>query len=282
MPWRLGELDPRFGLDAGRAEEAIRTAAALWSDAAGRPLFRHEPDGIPVHFTWDDRQARVVDRAERMGRLDPRMQELAARQAELDARGDRIAEEGLALEADARAWSERRARHNDEVRRWNSRGGAPTEVAETLNRAQDELEAVRRDLERRRDRFDASQAEFRREVERLRQDIDAHNRDVDAFDREYGSGGMVESGRYTARTRGGRVVGGEIQVYRFDGPDDLVLVLAHELGHALGLGHTPGAGGVMSEVSHRSGPPRVAPVLQAGERELLAGLCGEGVEAAGR
>lgn len=272
LSWHLGELDDRFGLTRPEAEAAIREAVSLWEVVAGRPLFRAGPGGLTVHFTFDERQERVQERTERLGRLDPRVEELRARQAALDAEGHRLAGVGMALEADARDYQERRRVHNRTVSDWNGRGGAPPAVAEELLRGQGALEALRRELQGRREAFEARERGFRREVEELQRDIDAHNVEAEALDRDF-AGGMVESGRYSAITRNGRVVEREIRIFRFDGADDLTLVLAHELGHALGMDHTADAGAVMSEVSHRQGPPRGTPRLTDGDRQLLESLC---------
>lgn len=48
----------------------------------------------------------------------------------------------------------------------------------------------------------------------------------------------------------------ELQVYGFADAEDLRLVIAHEFGHALGIGHTAGQGAVMS-ASHQVGTAAV-------------------------
>jgi hypothetical protein len=162
-----------------------------------------------------------------------------------------------------------------------------------------DLEQASGDLEARRGRLEARQLRLETlsrgegaagladgEIERLRGELareaDAFNRDVDAFNRRAGEledlVGVdgVESGVFRERyqIRGEMLIALDrtIEVYHFVDEEHLIRVLAHELGHALGLGHVSTSGAIMSEAfSVAGGQPRSAPHPE--ELSLLDELC---------
>jgi hypothetical protein len=58
--WRLGEIDPRFEIDAHDVLTAAFNAADAWNAAAGRRVLRYDKDeGIPLKLVYDEHSANL-------------------------------------------------------------------------------------------------------------------------------------------------------------------------------------------------------------------------------
>ena len=277
LAWRITRVDGEFGLGSVEADDALRTAIAEWEAAAGRVLFTVDAEaGFPIRFVYDGRQARGAEREGLEAQMRDIDQGLDERRAEL-ARQSQVESMALAeQERLSRELQERVVAYNEAVRRWNDSGGAPEEVLRELSAEGDALERERLERQDREQELAAIRRRIEADRQRLVEDVAEYNRLANEIDDRFPPE-AVQSGVYreAVRLREGRPVSvsREIRVYRFSDRADLVRVLAHELGHALGLGHADGSGVLMSREYGLGARTRGGPLVRSEDVEAVRELC---------
>jgi hypothetical protein len=272
----LGDVDPEFGFDRQTVMAALAEAAALWQSHSAAVLLveSDHPRAMTVSLRFDHRQQAAHERHSLRAGLELDRQRFEAEEATLLEWGGRIEAARRAHEAAEQEIARRVEAHEAEVAAWNAGAASRTE---SRRRALDaEGEALRGaivDLERQGRSLNADIDAYNRRANDMRERMEEFRARVARFN-QAASDAPVESGRYSYVRGEGR----SIEVYRAVSYDELVWVLAHEFGHALGIDHVADTDAVMHALLHEGGElraERARPVgLSDADRRALADACG--------
>ena len=232
LAWHIASVDSRFGFTEAELQRAVREAAGVWEDAAGRPLFHQDTTGsMAIRLVYDARQ-------QTYDRIRDRETDVATLRAEVEA------------------------------------------LEDLLSRLEDRVAEARRRHERRA--TEATAAAYRSAVDRYNGTVVQYNNLADRYNAALQSTRTdgpteVTAGNLQSNTRtlGGRVVSMDrvLTVTVAGDYRELVMVLAHELGHALGLGHVAAEGALMAERYRDRDTARSLGLTEA-DRRALAERCG--------
>jgi len=203
----LGAIDPHFGIDNASVLQDAEAAAAIWNAAAGKVVLVYDPKGnVPINLVYDSRQATA---------------QLGARIASEQAATD---EQETSIDSLKAQYASLQTQYNQEVAAANARGGADrSEYAS--------LEAERAQLQSMADSINTQINSYNTAVRAVNAEVNEYNQSA---------GTTFEEGQYVQDAQGKR-----INIFEFTSNTQLERVLAHEMGHSIGLGHNTNPQSIM-------------------------------------
>lgn len=264
VTYRIGDIDERFGTDEAELRRIAQNAERLWEEGTGSDLFTYADDGaLPINLVFDERQENTE--LERQLREDLEAKEgmsdhVAAQYDDLISEFRRLRED---YESRVLSYESRLGEYNKTVTDWNAKGGAPPEELEELKAEQEALKAEQEDLEARARELNSVVAELNQIGARGNTLITDYNKIVEDYNTRFSEAHEYTQGDHSMEA---------INIYQFNTEEELMLVLAHEMGHALSLGHVDNSQSIMYR---RMGEQKADQGLSAEDLAEYNDICGD-------
>ncbi len=266
ISYRLGTVDERFGMSREGFAECVRMAADLWAQPLRRPLFKEDPHGVlEINLIYDFRQ-QATDQLKRLNfNLDRSRNSYQELRAHYDRFKAEYEEKKGRWQRELEAYNERVRVFNAEAESINRKGGTDRSTYERLMREKSELQALWEGIRNQQEELQRSEET----VNNLAVVINeiAYRYQLEVVD--YQNLGRTLGQEFCEGTYESRAGRSKITIYQLDNPHRLVRVLAHELGHALGLDHSPSEGSIMYRLINSDSLE-----LSADDVNLLKKRCG--------
>lgn len=263
IAYHIGTVDPRFHIQADELTHLAAQAESLWETKTERDLFMiTDTEGLPINLIYDERQEKANDEATLREVLEKKegMSDSVRIQYEnlLNAYGElkRSYDERVAR------YEDKLAAYNNEVSEWNEKGGAPPAIFAELERTQRTLDTEADALNATVKKINGFVTQMNALSERGNNLIADYNEVVETYNDRFSEGDEFTQGDYQREA---------ITIYQFDSRDELALVLAHEFGHALGVGHVTDEHAIMYHLmEHQS----IETGVVEADAAAFVGVCG--------
>lgn len=200
LAYDIGTVDPRQSYTSAEFLSLIQSGEKMWEKTTGKDLFVYQPGSrLKINLLYDERQEN----------FNTRKNEAVA----LGITEAYLANEKNNLDQKQALYESHVESYNREVNRWNGRGGAPKNIQSALENQRLLLENEQQALQNLVETYNANVRKYNAQVS-----------DLNALAHEETTAGEARKGD-------------QINVFVVEKSQNDTTLLAHELGHALGLSH---------------------------------------------
>ncbi|MFA4999625.1 MAG: matrixin family metalloprotease [Parcubacteria group bacterium] len=270
IPYDIGTVDAEFGVSKEEFTEAVKKAEALWESALQKNVFVEKSSGarMEINLVFDERQAETLalkkkiegikSTEEKYKTVQNEYLEFSSRVKSLAQEIDSLKDEYSSLRNELLSlnavYDAKVKNFESRVAYWNDHGGASKPEYDKLTVEKNELDALYEQIKTKEEELKTLESNLNEKIAAYNALASQVNTIAGMINRLASSLNVgikdynrLQTDREEFVTGSYKIQNNEtsIDVYQFYDDKDLVIILAHEMGHALGVPHAAQENSIM-------------------------------------
>ncbi len=243
LTYRLGNIDSRFHITENQIREVMKEVERLWSGALDKELLSQRDDGkIAIHFEYGDQQKFFEDEQTTSIRIEGKEHQYNTQEKEYRSLSQKYKKSFEQYNAMLAEYNNLVTTHNKMIRELRGKKITP-EDERSIKQREEKINSIKIRLDQKQQEVESLRQRTNVQAEQLNEVNSQRNELISEYNSEFAVPKKFDQGRYVREGSNER-----IYVYQFSNMQSLKAVLAHEVGHALGIAHVNNPESVMYEL----------------------------------
>lgn len=258
LPYQIGTIDPKFDLEADQLKRIMGEVESIWERPVDKNLLElSTSQGIPVNLVYSEEQELSRSRKELEKRIRENEEMISALQRDVNRLSTNYKQKKRSLEQLYEEYNALKKEYNRKVEKWNRRGGITDEARKNIQQLRRQIRNMETELQRRGSNAEQVRTQLKAKYEEVKRWVDRQQDLKERYNSRFTESRVFNQGEYIEEGNDKR-----INIYQFGSRDELKTVLAHEIGHALGLGHVENPESIMSKMMKEQNIHNLEPSTQ--------------------
>lgn len=225
LRYAVETVDPRFQLSKKDFTALITQSEYLWEKALGKNIFQYDPQAsFTINLVYDERQSKTNQGLQLEQEIDSKKETYEQLTEKLNTDTETYKKLLAQYNALFKSYEESSKKYQKDLLHWNSSDRTSEKEHDALQKSFEKLEQQRLDINTLSEHINSISQSSEHLISNINSTAKKINDNVDMHNNLFGENPEFDKGVFVMNA---------INIYQFTNREDLLITLAHEMGHSI-------------------------------------------------